>query len=231
MRAGTARTVIAAFAAAIEWSLRMLSHDERRLLGRSAMLPGSFRLGAAIAVTSGVEGEDRVVVEALQAFVDQSLIAAQHRTGPTRYRMLEMIRSVTQDEINAKERDEVLDRLLAHCLSQVSGLDGPVAQEAEVEEEARLDTALYSVSIDHALATDQIESGLQLVYDLFTPWHGRTQRSTLDRWTSDLVAKTSVPSSLRAMVLRRQAIIASEDAGDDERARHLLEAAAADATY
>ena len=32
------------------------------------------------------------------------------------------------------------------------------------------------------------------------------------------------------MVLRRQAIIASEDAGDDERARHLLEAAAADAT-
>src|SRR4029079_2052034 len=37
---------------AIEWSLRLLSHDERRILGRLAMLPGSFRLGAAIAVTS-----------------------------------------------------------------------------------------------------------------------------------------------------------------------------------
>ena len=216
--------------AAIEWSLRMLSHAERRLLGRLAVLPGSFRLGAAIAVTSGGESEDRVVVEALHAFVDQSLIVAQHRTGPTRYRMLEMIRSIAQDEIDAKERDEVLDRLLAHCLDQVSGMAGPVAPEAGFEEEARLDAGLFSVSIEHALATDQIESGLQLVYDLFTPWHGRTQRSTLDRWTSDLVAKTSAPSSLRAMVLRRQAILAIEDAGDDERARQLLEAAAADTT-
>ena len=214
---------------AIGWSLRMLSHDERRLLGRLAMLRGSFRLGAAIAVTCGVEGEDRVV-EAVQAFVDQSLIVAQHRTGPTRYRMLEMIRSVAQDEIDANERDEVLDRLLAHCLGQVSGLGGPVAPEAGFEEEIRLDAALYGVSIEHALATDQIESGLQLVYDLFTPWHRRTQRSTLDRWTSDLVAKTGAPSSLRAMVLRRQAIFASEDDGDDERATQLLEAAAADAT-
>jgi predicted ATPase len=213
---------------AIGWSLRMLSHDERRLLGRLAMLPGSFRLGAAIAVAG--RGEDRVLVEAMQAFVDQSLIAAQHRTGPTRYRMLEMIRSIAQDEIGATERDEVLDRLLAHCLDQVSDLAGPVAPEVGFEEEARLDAALFSTSIEHALATNQIESGLQLVYDLFTPWHTRTQRSTLDRWTSDLVAKTSAPSSLRAMVLRRQAILADEDEGDAERARQLLEAAAADAS-
>jgi len=216
--------------AAIEWSVRMLSHDERRVLGRLAMLPGSFRLGAATAVASGGEVDERVVVEALQAFVDQSLIAAQHRTGPTRYRMLEMIRSVAQDEIDAQEQDEVLDRLLAHCLVQLSGLDGPVTPEAGFEEESRLDAGLFSVSIEHALATDQIESGLQLVYYLFTPWHGRTQRSTLDRWSSDLVAKTTAPSSLRAMVLRRQAIIASEDVNDDARATRLLDAAAADAT-
>lgn len=56
-----------------------------------------------------------------------------------------------------------------------------------------------------------------------------TQRSTLDRWMQALVAQETEPSRIRGMVLRRQAIIAAEQMGDDERAMRLLDAAESDA--
>ena len=99
--------------------------------------------------------------------------------------------------------------------AQVSGLMGPVAQKRGFEEEIRLDTALFSMSIEHASRRIR-SSSTPLVYDLFTPWHGRIQRSTLDRWTMTSLPRPA-PSSLRAMVLRRQAT-RREDAGDAERA-------------
>ena len=46
---------------------------------------------------------------------------------------------------------------------------------------------------------------------------------------NDLLDRADAPSPIRGMVLRRQAIIASEDLGDDERATRLLDAAEADA--
>ena len=215
--------------AAIESSVRMLSDAERRLLCRLAMLPGSFRLSTATAATGAGEGHERLLVTALPILVEQSLLTAEYGKGPTRYRMLEMIRSVVQAELDASERKEVLDRLLVHCVDQVDGIEGPVPLEAGFEEEVARDAALYRAAVEHAIATDQIGPGLRLVYGLFVVWRGRMQRSTLDRWMTDLVELTDAPNSMRASVLRRQALIASDDLGDHERAIRLFDLAEADA--
>ena len=213
--------------AAIEWSMRMLGEDERRLLCRLAMLPGSFRLSTAVAVTDA--GEEHSLVAGLQALVEQSLVTAEHRNGPTRYRLLEMVRSVAQGTLDVSERRAVLDRLLDHCLEQLKELDSPVAPAAGDEEEIRRDNALYRISIEHALATDQIGPGLRLVHDLFLAWPRRAQRSVLDRSMTALVARSDAPSTIRAMVLRRHALIAGADFGDAERAVALLDGAESDA--
>ncbi len=215
--------------AAIEWSLRMVGDAERRLLCRLAVLPGSFRLATAIAV--GAVGNDggRAVVAAMPSLVAQSLVTAEHRTGSTRYRLLEMIRAVARDATAVDEHQAVLDALVVHCIGELAGLGGHEAPADGVEGEIARDHALYSTAVEHAVATEQTTLGLRLVYDLFPAWHGATQRGTLDRWMTALVTQAAAPSSLRGMVLRRQAIIAAEDHRDDERAFRLLASAEADA--
>jgi predicted ATPase/DNA-binding SARP family transcriptional activator len=213
--------------AAIEWSMGMLNDDERRLMCCLAVLPGTFRLSTAIAVTES--GDRRALVAALPSLVEQSLVTTEHRAGSTRYRLLEMIRAVGQDMLSLDERQGVLDRLLMHCIDELDVLDGHVFPEPGIEAEIARDSPLYSASFEHALATDQIDNGLHLVHQLFAAWHGLTQRSTLDRWMDELLARVESPSRMRVRVLRRQAILACENFGDDERTARLLDAAEADA--
>jgi predicted ATPase/DNA-binding SARP family transcriptional activator len=216
--------------AAIEWSMRVLSGDERRVLCRLAMLPGWFGLSTAIAVTDTGPGDGHALVVVLPTLVEQSLVATDHRNGPTRYRLLEMIRAVGREALTQGERDEVLDRLLVHCLDQVDLIDSPALPEAGLRHDIAGSAALFRCSVEHALANQKIELGLRLVYELFGAWPGATQRATLDRWMSEILAQAEAPSQVRGMVLRRQAIIASEDLGDDERAMRLLDAAEVDAS-
>ena len=215
--------------AAITWSLRMVSDDERRLLCRLAVLPGSFRLVTAVAISDSGDDEGRAVVAAMSLLVEQSLIVAEHRPGPTRYRLLEMIRAVAQTGLTVADRKALRDRLLNHCLAELARLDVQDLPATGIEAEIARDHALYVNAVEHALATDQTELGLRLVYDLFPVWHGATQRWTLDRWMTALVAQAKTPSRARGAVLRRQAIIASEDQGDYQRAFNLLDLAEADA--
>ena len=216
--------------AAIEWSLRMVGDAERRLLCRLAVLPGSFRLATAIAV--GAVGDDggRAVVAAMSP-PGRPVVGdpAQHRTGSTRYRLLEMIRAVVRDPTSARRapgRARRAGRPLHRRAGRARRSRGPCGRGGG--RIARIN-ALYSTAVEHAVATEQTALGLRLVYDLFPAWHGATQRGTLDRWMTALVTQATAPSSLRGMVLRRQAIIAAEDHRDDERAFRLLASAEADA--
>ena len=215
--------------AAIQWSVGLLQDTERDVLCRLSVLPGSFRLGTATAVAGTGDGAERVVADAVHALTEQSLVSTEHRAGPTRYRLLEMVRVVGQEGLSAGERQDVLDRLIHHCLGELARLEDRDLPAAGLVDEIALDSALYTTAAEHALATEQTALGLRLVHDLFLVWQGDAQRMILDRWMSGLVAQTTAPSSERSMVLRRQAIIASEYRGDDEHAQRLLDAAEADA--
>ncbi|MGI9052474.1 MAG: ATP-binding protein [Ilumatobacteraceae bacterium] len=210
---------------AIDWSMRMLDVAERSALCQLAMLPGSFRLRTAEAVVAA-RGD---VGSALGALVHQSLVVSEQRAGPTRFRLLEMIRAIGRDGLSPAERRAVLDRLLQDCLAQVAPVEAIELPEDGLEAEIIRDRALYAAAVEHAVSTGQTEDGLRLVHDLFVAWPGATQRWMLDRWMSSLVAASEGPSRLRGSVLRRQAIIASELQGDRPRALALLDAAERDA--
>jgi predicted ATPase len=214
--------------AAIQWSMLLLDEETRRLLCRLAVLPGTFRLRTAMAAI-GSDRDGRALASAMPTLIEQSLVTVEHRTGSTRYRMLEMIRAVGQDSLPSEERETVLDALLVHLTHELEQQDERDVPEPGNEAEIQLDGPLYSIAAEHALATGQIELGLRFVYSLFLVWHAQTQRATLDRWMTDLVSRVDGPSRWRGMVLRRQAIIANEDFADDERSMRLFDAAEADA--
>jgi predicted ATPase len=215
--------------AAILWSVGLLHDTERAVLWRLSVLPGSFRLGTAIAVAADGNAAERTVADAVHALTEQSLMSTEHRAGPTRYRLLEMVRAVGQESLTAGERHDVLDRLVHHCIGELAQFEGQDLPAAEIADEIARDSALYTTAVEHALATAQTERGLRLVHDLFLVWQGAAQCMMLDRWMSGFVSQTTAPSRERSMVLRRQAIIASEYRGDDEQAQRLLDAAEADA--
>ena len=110
--------------AAILWSVGLLHDTERAVLCRLSVLPGSFRLGTATAVAGTGDGAERVVADAVHTLTEQSLVSTEHRAGPTRYRLLEMVRAVGQEGLTAGERHEVLDRLVHHCLGELAQLEG-----------------------------------------------------------------------------------------------------------
>ena len=215
--------------AAILWSVGLLHDTERAVLYRLSVLPGSFRLGTATAVAATGEDAERVVADAVHTLTEQSLVSTEHRAGPTRYRLLEMVRAVGQESLAAGERHEVLDRLLHHCIGELAQLEGEDLPATGIGDEIASDSALYTTAAEHALTTGQTALGVRLVHDLFIFWQGAAQRLILDGWMSALVAQTTAPSRERSMVLRRQAIIASEYRGDDKQAQRLLDAAEADA--
>lgn len=140
-----------------------------------------------------------------------------------------MVRAVAQDALRDGERAEALDRLLVSCIDELAVIAADVLPPPGLDAEVRQDHTLHVVAAEHALATAQTELGLRLVHGLFEAWHGVGQRSTLDRWMNRFVAQTDGPSQVRGMVLRRQAIIASEQLGDYDRAMRLLDCAEADA--
>ncbi len=215
--------------AAILWSVGLLHDTERAVLCRLSVLPGSFRLGTATAVAGTGDDAEREVADAVHTLTEQSLVSTEHREGPTRYRLLEMVRAVGQEGLTAGERHEVLDRLVRYCIGELGRLDGQDLPAAGIGDEIIQDSALYTTAAEHALATQQTELGFRLVHDLFIVWQGEAQRVALDRWMTALVAQMTSPSPERSMVLRRQAIIASAYRGDDEEAQRLLDAAEADA--
>jgi predicted ATPase len=215
--------------AAILWSVGLLRDTERAVLYRLSVLPGSFRLSTATAVASTDDVAEREVVDAVHALTEQSLVTAEHRAGPTRYRLLEMVRAMGQEGLTATDREAVLDRLVRYCIGELDRLEGQDLPAAGIGDEIVQDSALYTTAAEHALATRQTELGFRVVHDLFVVWQGDAQRVTLDRWMTALVAQMTAPSPERSMMLRRQAIIASSYRGDDEQAQRLLDAAEADA--
>ena len=102
----------------------MVSDDERRLLCRLAVLPSSFRMVTAVALSDSGDDEGRAVVAAMSSLVEQSLIVSEHRPGPTRYRLLEMIRAVAQDGLSIADRKTTRDRLVNPSAVQSTGVEG-----------------------------------------------------------------------------------------------------------
>jgi predicted ATPase len=103
--------------AAVDWSYRLLSEQERLLLSRLAVFTGGWTLAAADHVCAG-EGIERAdVLELLTRLVDKSLVAVDDAGVETRYFLLETIRQYAIEKLNAGDEAKTMrDRHLDYFL-------------------------------------------------------------------------------------------------------------------
>lgn len=120
----------------IAWSYERLTANEQTVLQRLAMFPAGATAYAAEVVChlpdDDFAAED--VIDLLAGLVDQSLVIADHRASPTRFRMLEMIRQFAEGRGASAPRNADADRAMWRWAERVTrdgarGLMGPAQLE------------------------------------------------------------------------------------------------------
>ncbi len=89
--------------AAIEWSYQLLTDDERTIFARLSVFMGGGELGAVETVCADEQFSSCEILPLLRRLVDQSLVALDHSTADSRYRLLEPIRQFAFEQLVAKD--------------------------------------------------------------------------------------------------------------------------------
>ena len=101
--------------AAIDWSYRLLSEEERMLLRRLSVFAGGWTLEAAEQVCASDELDSSQILDLLLALVDKSLVVASTQGTDPRYHMLETIRQYAQQKLDeSRESNLVRDHHLEY---------------------------------------------------------------------------------------------------------------------
>ncbi len=88
-------------AAAIDWSYRLLTPDEKALFERLSVFQGGFSLESAMDVCQDAATLDAfTVLELLPSLVDKSLVTADTDGESARYRLLETIRQFARERLD-----------------------------------------------------------------------------------------------------------------------------------
>jgi predicted ATPase/DNA-binding winged helix-turn-helix (wHTH) protein len=103
-------------AATLDWSYRLLSEVERRVLARLSVFVGTFTMQAAQAVASDDVDGQRTVARAVEELADKSLVAVVSVDGLHLYRLLDVMRFYAEMKLDdSDERLEILRRHARFC--------------------------------------------------------------------------------------------------------------------
>ncbi len=122
--------------ALIDWSYESLTPHEAAVFRRLSFFAGGWTLDSAGAVCAGDDLEEWEVLDLLSRLVDKSLVEIDaeggQRTGKTRYRMLETVRSYARQRLGEQgESDGTRERHLAHFLSWAEAADRQLTGEEQ----------------------------------------------------------------------------------------------------
>jgi predicted ATPase/DNA-binding CsgD family transcriptional regulator len=232
-------------AAALEWSYRLLTPQEQRLLRALSVFAGSFTLEAAHTLilpdgeTPSQDGDTlEDTLELFTALVDKSMLNSEVRTEETRYRLLETVKQYAGTRAFAFDETALLNT--KHLLFYLS-----LAEQAEPalqgsEQRAWLDrlegehdnlrkALLYAQTAGaHSQGATSIgmsEAALRMVKALWRFWYVRGYLTEGRQWSEAILATASsdpgVPPVLRAAVLAGIGLLAN-DQGDYQEADRLL---------
>jgi predicted ATPase/DNA-binding CsgD family transcriptional regulator len=87
--------------ATLNWSYQLLDESDQCLLRRLSVFAGGCTLEAAQVVCGDGELGPEMVLDGMEALVTKSLVIADHRLGlPTHYRLLEMVRQFSAEQLD-----------------------------------------------------------------------------------------------------------------------------------
>jgi len=138
--------------AAFEWSHDSLTRQERILFRRLSVFAGGFNLAGAETVCAGGTLTEAKVIEVLATLESKSLVSSDASVSPTRYRMLETIRSFAARKLGASSEGGALRKaheVWCERLVEIAAPDllGPGQRQAVVQldqERTNLRSALES---------------------------------------------------------------------------------------
>jgi len=112
--------------ATLDWSYRLLSDDEARLLRHLSVFGGTFTLDDVAGATGhfGKAAED--IAASLESLAAKSLLSVSYRSGGLRYRLLDSTRNFAAERLQANGEQ---DAALGNCARYLLG----VFEQAEAE--------------------------------------------------------------------------------------------------
>lgn len=185
--------------ALVEWSRELLPDDERDLLQRLAVVPGSFTAPLAASV-AGVPDVRR----ALADLVDQSLLVLDEEgQSPARYRMLETVREYGDARLEASGgRAAAMAGLVAWAAREAVDLSGRMLGAGQLPAFARCADEQESLvaALRWALDHDDEAAAVEIAAALFQWWTVRGLHMEVVAWASRLV-HTDDPAARRRSAL------------------------------
>ena len=114
LRAGPGRTERhQTLRAAVDWSYRALTDEEKRSLRSLSIFAGGCTLEAATRILTGADTDVFETLDVLTALVDKSLVQSEFESDSSRYRLLETVRQFAAEELqNEGELDLARERHL-----------------------------------------------------------------------------------------------------------------------
>ena len=200
--------------AAIDWSCRLLSDQERCLYQRLSVFGGGFSLAAVEAVCAdGATLTADAVLPVLSALVDKSLVVARPEAGTMRYHMLSTVRSHAREQLaQSGSLATVCDRhaeffadLAEQAEPHLFGGAGAPAWIAriDVEDQNLHDAAAWCLGDERRCAT-----ALRLLSALHWYWFARGRFREGRRLLAAAVQQAgTAPQALRAKALTALGIV------------------------
>ncbi|MFI7537884.1 BTAD domain-containing putative transcriptional regulator [Streptosporangium sp. NPDC049376] len=210
--------------AAVAWSWDLLGSDERTLLERLSVVPGTFAEDTAEAV--GGLGEVR---ESLAALVDKSLLHPVESADPVepRYRVLETIREYGLARLAERgEVEAVRGRHVAFLLRTAESADLHLRTSEQLRWLVRLSAERDNLSAAIRWAAESGDAGLAVRFGVALCWfwflrdHPPESLDLLDRV---LQVRGPAEPQARALVVVAHALATVEAVGEPEEAKEAFD--------
>jgi predicted ATPase/DNA-binding XRE family transcriptional regulator len=195
--------------ATVAWSYQLLGADEQRVFRHLGALPGSFPLGAAMAVCAGRDGAPASSDEALglaACLIDRSLLLRVKSSGATRplYQMLETVRAYAALELTtAGERDGAMEGLVRYCTAEAAlaaeGLVGPA--QGKWLDRVRDDLESYRAALTWLIDRDRAAEASDIAWSLFFFWGIRGHATEGMRWYDQILDRPALPPDVECRAL------------------------------
>ncbi len=193
--------------ATIAWSHDLLGHDERAVLRRLSVFPGSFSLEAAEQVGRAGTATPTGVMDVLTSLVERSFVVREGTSRRARYRLHETMREFALTRL--READEEAAARGAHLslfssLCRFTEFDIPAPDGASVLaslDELDLEADNLRAALGHCLADpDGTERGLTMAAGLGQYWRYRALTEGA-RWMDAVLARRGGDDAIRGRAL------------------------------
>ncbi|HVM52254.1 MAG TPA: BTAD domain-containing putative transcriptional regulator [Acidimicrobiales bacterium] len=204
---------------AIDWSVELLSEEQRRFFARLGVFAGGFDLPAAEHVAGAGTGD---ALELLTGLLRHSMVV---RDGPERFRLLDTLRAYAEDLLAELDADETRRRHAEHFVAMAEHSEATIRNTAQRDALAllRAESPNLLAALEWSETVGDLEVAVRLAGALSWFWALDGRLDAADRHLRRAIAIDTVPAALRSKVLWGYSLLVSALGDLDEglRAGHL----------